>query len=69
MYFFNAAQPALLYLVPACLGGSLLVGAYRGELSVLFAYDEEDKSSKGEKKEEKGNTTSSSTAAALKKAE
>jgi minor histocompatibility antigen H13 len=22
MYFFNAAQPALLYLVPACLGGN-----------------------------------------------
>jgi minor histocompatibility antigen H13 len=41
MYFFNAAQPALLYLVPACLGGSLAVGLARGELSVLFAYDEE----------------------------
>ena len=43
MYFFNAAQPALLYLVPACLGGSLAVGAYRGELSLLLAYDEEVK--------------------------
>ncbi len=43
MYFFNAAQPALLYLVPACLGGSLLVGAARSELKALFAYDEEGK--------------------------
>ena len=33
MYFFNAAQPALLYLVPACIGGSLAVGLSRGELS------------------------------------
>jgi minor histocompatibility antigen H13 len=41
MYFFNAAQPALLYLVPACLGGSLAVATARGELSVLFAYEEE----------------------------
>lgn len=43
MYFFHAAQPALLYLVPACLGGSLAVGMARGELSVLFSYDEETK--------------------------
>jgi minor histocompatibility antigen H13 len=51
MYFFNAAQPALLYLVPACLGSSLLVGAVRGELSSLFAYDEESKE-KDKKKED-----------------
>lgn len=41
MYFFKAAQPALLYLVPACLGGSLAVAVARGELSELFAYQEE----------------------------
>ena len=57
MYFFNAAQPALLYLVPACLGGSLAVGLARNELSVLFAYDEEmaakaEKELKKKKKEE-----------------
>ena len=40
MYTFNAAQPALLYLVPACLGGSLAVGLARSELSVLFEYNE-----------------------------
>jgi minor histocompatibility antigen H13 len=43
MYFFNAAQPALLYLVPACLGGSLAVGLFRGELNLLLAYDEDKK--------------------------
>ena len=41
MYFFNAAQPALLYLVPACLGGSLAVAFARGEFPALLAYDEE----------------------------
>ena len=43
MYFFNAAQPALLYLVPACLGGSVSVAFARGEFNLLFAYDEETK--------------------------
>lgn len=42
MEVFKAAQPALLYLVPACLGGALLMGAARGELGALFAYDEEE---------------------------
>mmetsp|Transcript_15671 Transcript_15671/g.26149 ORF Transcript_15671/g.26149 Transcript_15671/m.26149 type:complete len:373 (+) Transcript_15671:101-1219(+) len=46
MYFFNAAQPALLYLVPACLGGSLAVGLSRGEFSELFAYNEEEEGKK-----------------------
>ena len=54
MYFFNAAQPALLYLVPACLGGSLAVGAMRGELNLLLAYDEDTADGKKDdkKKEE-----------------
>jgi minor histocompatibility antigen H13 len=43
MYFFNAAQPALLYLVPACLGGSLTIALMRGEINLLFAYDEDTK--------------------------
>jgi minor histocompatibility antigen H13 len=46
MYFFNAAQPALLYLVPSCLGGSLAVAFSRGEFGALLAYDEEDKTPK-----------------------
>jgi minor histocompatibility antigen H13 len=42
MYYFKAAQPALLYLVPACLGASLIVGLVKGELTTLFAYTEEE---------------------------
>jgi len=41
MLRFNAAQPALLYLVPACLGSSLLCAMVRGEIKELFAYSEE----------------------------
>ena len=43
MFFFEAAQPALLYLVPACLIGSLLTAVVRGELKELFDYSEEGK--------------------------
>ena len=42
MFTFDAAQPALLYLVPACLGASALVGVCRGEFAQLAAYTEED---------------------------
>lgn len=41
MIYFQAAQPALLYLVPACLGSSMLTAAVRGEMTKLFAYSEE----------------------------
>lgn len=41
MIHFKAAQPALLYLVPACLGSSLGTALVRGELKNLFAYSEE----------------------------
>ena len=36
MHVFKAAQPALLYLVPACIGSALLVALVKGELSDLF---------------------------------
>jgi len=41
MIHFKAAQPALLYLVPACLGSSLTTALVRGEMKALFAYSEE----------------------------
>lgn len=41
MVKFNAAQPALLYLVPACLGSSFLTAMLRGEVSNLLEYSEE----------------------------
>jgi len=49
MVWFKAAQPALLYLVPACLGAALLTSLVRGELSLLIAWKEEEP-----KKEEEG---------------
>jgi len=41
MHFFDAAQPALLYLVPACIGAALLTAVARGELKLLLNYSEE----------------------------
>jgi minor histocompatibility antigen H13 len=41
MIVFQAAQPALLYLVPACLGSSALCAVIRGEWNDLLAYSEE----------------------------
>lgn len=38
MRFFNHAQPALLYLVPACLGTPLLLALAKGDLKALFSY-------------------------------
>jgi len=42
MIYFNAAQPALLYLVPACLGSSFLCAVVRGEVKELLEYSEEE---------------------------
>ncbi|KAJ3196139.1 hypothetical protein HK101_009972 [Irineochytrium annulatum] len=38
MHTFQAAQPALLYLSPACILSSLSVAAIRGELKEFFAF-------------------------------
>jgi len=43
MHTFQAAQPALLYLVPACLGSSIILALMRGEVTELLAYKEETK--------------------------
>ena len=52
MITFEAAQPALLYLVPGCLGSSFLTALLRGELKALLAYSEEVEEEE-EPKEEK----------------
>jgi len=36
MHTFQAAQPALLYLVPACLGSSFILSILRGETNDFF---------------------------------
>ncbi|PVU93084.1 hypothetical protein BB559_003451 [Furculomyces boomerangus] len=41
MHTFKAAQPALLYLSPACSLSVVILAVVRGELSDLFSYSEE----------------------------
>ena len=43
MHTFKAAQPALLYLSPACILAPLLVATSRRQLGQLFAYSTEEK--------------------------
>ncbi|TGZ71770.1 hypothetical protein CRM22_002471 [Opisthorchis felineus] len=40
MFTFNAAQPALLYLVPTCLGFPLARAWLQGDLAAMFAYED-----------------------------
>ncbi|XP_046752715.1 minor histocompatibility antigen H13 [Diprion similis] len=40
MHLFKHAQPALLYLVPACLGTPLLLALVKGDLKALFSYED-----------------------------
>merc|ERR1711879_358164 len=41
MHVFKAAQPALLYLVPYCIGSSLLAALLLGEVKELIFFSEE----------------------------
>merc|ERR1711976_414305 len=41
MVVFQAAQPALLYLVPGCLISSLLVAVFTNDLGNLWNFNEE----------------------------
>jgi minor histocompatibility antigen H13 len=41
MHFFQAAQPALLYLVPFCIGSSLVAALLLGEVRQLIFFSEE----------------------------
>jgi len=50
MHFFQAAQPALLYLVPSCIGSSLLAAFILSEVRQLLFYTEEPEKPKGSKK-------------------
>jgi minor histocompatibility antigen H13 len=38
MHVFKHAQPALLYLVPACLGAPILMALIRGDIKSMFSY-------------------------------
>jgi len=41
MHVFQAAQPALLYLVPFCILASVITAVARGELGLLWEYTEQ----------------------------
>ena len=36
LHIFKHAQPALLYLVPACLGTPILLALFKGDITALF---------------------------------
>jgi len=40
MHVYKHAQPALLYLVPACLGVPLLLALCRGDIKSMFQYED-----------------------------
>ncbi|KAK2168949.1 hypothetical protein LSH36_13g20028 [Paralvinella palmiformis] len=40
MHYFKHAQPALLYLVPACVGAPVAVALIKGEMKQMFSYED-----------------------------
>merc|ERR1712210_261940 len=40
MHVYKHAQPALLYLVPACLGVPLFLALVRGDIKTMFSYED-----------------------------
>lgn len=51
MHTFKHAQPALLYLVPACVGFPLVVALFKGELTEMFRYEESSPEEEGAKED------------------
>jgi len=53
MHVYKHAQPALLYLVPACLGVPLFLGLVRGDIKSMFTYSDhpEETTEETEKKD------------------
>lgn len=64
MHVFKHAQPALLYLVPACLTAPFLLALIKGDVKTMIAYEDhpeeedEEKKKKDNKKVEKSETKS-----------
>lgn len=61
MHYFRAAQPALLYLSPACILAVVFTALARGESEALWRYVEEEEppSQEDEKEKEKRQDQSS----------
>lgn len=51
MHTFKHAQPALLYLVPACVGFPVIVALFKGELTEMFRYEEASPEEEGTKED------------------
>ncbi|KAI9596049.1 signal peptide peptidase-domain-containing protein, partial [Syncephalis fuscata] len=58
MHTFKAAQPALLYLSPACSLSAVIVAAMRGEMTQLFAYTSDPPADDKKKDSEDGKSSS-----------
>ncbi|KAG5282011.1 hypothetical protein AALO_G00051280 [Alosa alosa] len=56
MHTYKHAQPALLYLVPACVGFPVVVALLKGELTDMFRYEEVTPETEGAAKEESTET-------------
>lgn len=52
MHVYKHAQPALLYLVPACLGAPLLMALVRGDIKSMFSYEDHPEKPVENKKED-----------------
>jgi len=53
MLVFDHGQPALLYLVPGCLLAVLGTAAVKGELSLMWEFDEEEFTTPSEEEQER----------------
>jgi len=62
---FDAAQPALLYIVPACLLTSVGLAVSRGELGELWAYTEEEEEEEEEEDAKADGTDAAATSSTL----
>jgi len=52
MHVFKHAQPALLYLVPACLGAPIFMALIRGDIKSMFSYADHPEEDEDEKKDQ-----------------
>ncbi|CAG9863495.1 unnamed protein product [Phyllotreta striolata] len=50
MHVFKHAQPALLYLVPACIGTPLCLALIKGDITAMFKYEDSPDDEKAEEK-------------------
>ncbi|XP_050077838.1 minor histocompatibility antigen H13 [Anopheles maculipalpis] len=66
MHVFKHAQPALLYLVPACLGTPLLLAVLKGDLKKLLAYEDHPEEKPKASKKENNTSAEKSTPPAKK---